>query len=151
MSGRLTELRLTRFKAFRDAALPLGSMTILIGRNSSGKSNALWGAGSNSSTPPSCATYSTSLGKNQDRATVIRELSEDKRDCRVILPVTAVIEIGNSLIAGAGTGVPLSDHVMSKLGLGDLCILTERELYSSRVTGVDVGIWTLDEQLRSHS
>ncbi|WP_371780878.1 hypothetical protein [Streptosporangium subroseum] len=40
---------------------------------------------------------------------------------------------------------------MAKLGLGDLCILAERELYRSRVTGVEVGIWTLDGQLGSHS
>ncbi|MBB4913918.1 hypothetical protein [Streptosporangium saharense] len=56
-----------------------------------------------------------------------------------------------SLLAGAGTGTPFSDHVMAKLGLGDLCILTERELYRTRVTNVEVGIWTLDTQLRSHS
>ncbi|MER7130719.1 hypothetical protein [Streptosporangium saharense] len=56
-----------------------------------------------------------------------------------------------SLLAGAGTGVPFSDHVMAKLGLGDLCILTERELYRTRVTNVEVGIWTLDTQLHSHS
>ncbi|WP_113700213.1 AAA family ATPase [Nonomuraea lactucae] len=43
MSARLTELRLTEFKTFRDAVLPLNDMTILIGRNSSGKSNALDG------------------------------------------------------------------------------------------------------------
>ncbi|WP_219469710.1 AAA family ATPase [Nonomuraea rhizosphaerae] len=41
MSARLTELRLTEFKTFRDAVLPLGATTVLIGRNSSGKSNAL--------------------------------------------------------------------------------------------------------------
>ncbi|MEU3163591.1 hypothetical protein [Streptosporangium sp. NPDC006930] len=56
-----------------------------------------------------------------------------------------------SLLAGAGTGTPFSDHVMSKLGLGDLCILTERELYRTRVVNVEVGIWSLDAQLRSHS
>jgi predicted ATPase len=43
MPARLTELRLTEFKTFRDAALPIGDMTVLIGRNSSGKSNALDG------------------------------------------------------------------------------------------------------------
>ncbi|WP_108724590.1 AAA family ATPase [Streptosporangium minutum] len=43
MKSRLLELRLTEFKTFRDAALPLGGMTTLIGRNSSGKSNALDG------------------------------------------------------------------------------------------------------------
>ncbi|MEV0623263.1 hypothetical protein AB0I81_58805 [Nonomuraea sp. NPDC050404] len=135
-------------------------------------------------------------GKNQNRAAVARDLTEHKRGCQLILPVTTVIETGNhiaqlpdgrlrrlyaeklsqllemvidgrapwvlhtvewgagflrSLIDGAGTGVPLSDHVMSKLGLGDLCILAERELYRSRVTGVEVAIWTLDDQLRSHS
>lgn len=37
----LEELRLTRFKSFRDAALPLRDLTLLIGRNGSGKSNAL--------------------------------------------------------------------------------------------------------------
>jgi predicted ATPase len=43
MKPFLTELRLTEFKTFREAALPLGRMTALIGRNSSGKSNALDG------------------------------------------------------------------------------------------------------------
>ncbi|MFG1750566.1 hypothetical protein [Streptosporangium sandarakinum] len=135
-------------------------------------------------------------GKNQSRENVVRQWREEKRDCDLILPVTAVIETGNHiaqlpdgrirrdraeklqqllelvitgqapwvlhtvewgegflrrLLAGAGTGIPFSDHVMAKLGLGDLCILTERELYRSRVTGVEVGIWTLDGQLHSHS
>ncbi|MFI7450521.1 hypothetical protein ACIBQX_23710 [Nonomuraea sp. NPDC049714] len=134
-------------------------------------------------------------GKNQDRAMVARQLA-DKRQCRLILPVTAVIETGNhiaqlsdgrlrrqyadklatllklvidgdapwvlhtvewgpdflrTLIDGAGTGIPLSDQVMRKLGLGDLCILAERELYTRRVSGVETGIWTLDDQLRSHA
>ncbi|WP_271220173.1 AAA family ATPase [Streptosporangium carneum] len=43
MKPRLTELRLTEFKTFSEATLPLGGMTTLIGRNSSGKSNALDG------------------------------------------------------------------------------------------------------------
>ncbi|GAA2994725.1 ATP-binding protein [Streptosporangium longisporum] len=43
MKSRLMALRLTEFKTFRDASLPLGDMTTLIGRNSSGKSNALDG------------------------------------------------------------------------------------------------------------
>jgi len=37
----ITELRLTRFKSFRDAVLPLEPFTLLVGRNGSGKSNAL--------------------------------------------------------------------------------------------------------------
>jgi energy-coupling factor transporter ATP-binding protein EcfA2 len=39
----IEELRLTRFKSFRDAVLPLGDLTLLIGRNGSGKSNAIDG------------------------------------------------------------------------------------------------------------
>ena len=39
----LTELRLSAFKSFRGAELPLGGTTVLTGRNSSGKSNALDG------------------------------------------------------------------------------------------------------------
>lgn len=37
----LEELRIKRFKSFRDAVMPLGDLTLLIGRNGSGKSNAL--------------------------------------------------------------------------------------------------------------
>lgn len=39
----LKELRLARFKSFRDAVLPLHDLTLLIGRNGSGKSNAIDG------------------------------------------------------------------------------------------------------------
>jgi predicted ATPase len=39
----IEEVRLTAFKSFRDAALPLGPLTLLVGRNGSGKSNALDG------------------------------------------------------------------------------------------------------------
>lgn len=42
-ASRIRELRLTSFKSFRGASLPLGGTTILTGRNSSGKSNALDG------------------------------------------------------------------------------------------------------------
>lgn len=42
-TARLSELRLRAFKSFRDVTLPLGPVTVLIGRNSSGKSNALDG------------------------------------------------------------------------------------------------------------
>jgi predicted ATPase len=37
----LTRVRLTRFKSFAGAELPIGDLTVLTGRNSSGKSNAL--------------------------------------------------------------------------------------------------------------
>lgn len=39
----ITEVRLTAFKSFRDAVLPLDEFTLLVGRNGSGKSNALDG------------------------------------------------------------------------------------------------------------
>ena len=38
---RITELRLTSFKSYRDVALLLAPLTVLIGRNGGGKSNAL--------------------------------------------------------------------------------------------------------------
>lgn len=40
-TGRITELRLTAFKSFTDVVVPLKPLTVLIGRNGSGKSNAL--------------------------------------------------------------------------------------------------------------
>ncbi|MCK9249346.1 MAG: ATP-binding protein [Solirubrobacteraceae bacterium] len=42
-SPHLQELRLTRFKSLRDASLPLRDLTLVIGRNGSGKSNVLDG------------------------------------------------------------------------------------------------------------
>lgn len=39
----IEELRLGAFKSFRGAALPLGALTLVVGRNGSGKSNALDG------------------------------------------------------------------------------------------------------------
>jgi predicted ATPase len=40
-TGRITSLRLTAFKSYQDADLPLAPLSVLIGRNGSGKSNAL--------------------------------------------------------------------------------------------------------------
>ncbi len=42
-SPYIEQVRLTRFKSFRDAVLPLRDLTLLIGRNGSGKSNAIDG------------------------------------------------------------------------------------------------------------
>ena len=134
-------------------------------------------------------------GKNQHQREIVEELRLKRRQCDLILPVTAVIETGNhiaqlgnghdrrdratkldallnlvirgeapwvlhtvewgepflrELLGGGGTRIGLADHAMSRLGLGDLCILTEREMYRRRVAGVEVGIWTLDEQLKAH-
>lgn len=41
--SHITELRLTAFKSFKDAVLPVDDVTLLTGRNSAGKSNALDG------------------------------------------------------------------------------------------------------------
>ena len=41
MRPRLTELRLTSFKSVKDATIPLGPLTLIVGRNGSGKSNIL--------------------------------------------------------------------------------------------------------------
>lgn len=40
-AGQITELRLTEFKSFADVRIPIDPLTLLIGRNGSGKSNAL--------------------------------------------------------------------------------------------------------------
>ena len=40
-TGRITELRLTAFKSYSDVKLSIEPLTVLIGRNGSGKSNAL--------------------------------------------------------------------------------------------------------------
>src|SRR5947207_3727970 len=39
----IEELRLTSFKSFKDSVLPLDDLTLVVGRNGSGKSNALDG------------------------------------------------------------------------------------------------------------
>ncbi|MGL4743159.1 MAG: AAA family ATPase [Dermatophilaceae bacterium] len=41
MVAELSELRLTRFKSVQDARIVIGSLTLLVGRNGSGKSNVL--------------------------------------------------------------------------------------------------------------
>ncbi|AND17677.1 AAA family ATPase [Rathayibacter tritici] len=43
VTSRIVQLRLGAFKSFRGSVLPLGGTTLLTGRNSSGKSNALDG------------------------------------------------------------------------------------------------------------
>lgn len=43
VASELTELRLPRFKSVRDAAIPVRPLTLIVGRNGSGKSNVLDG------------------------------------------------------------------------------------------------------------
>lgn len=60
-------------------------------------------------------------------------------------------EFLDSFIAGGGTGIRFVDHATRALGGGDLCILTERDLYRTR-TGIPVvNIWTRDTALAAHS
>ena len=45
MSAKLTQLKIGAFKSIRSATVPVGDMTLVVGRNGSGKSNildALW-------------------------------------------------------------------------------------------------------------
>lgn len=40
-AGRITSLRLTAFKSYQGSEMPLAPLNVLVGRNGSGKSNAL--------------------------------------------------------------------------------------------------------------
>jgi hypothetical protein len=56
-----------------------------------------------------------------------------------------------ALIAGGGTEITLINHAVGKVGAGDLCILTERKLYTERTGLSSVKIWTIDSSLASYS
>jgi hypothetical protein len=51
---------------------------------------------------------------------------------------------------GGGSGMNYVEHAQSRIGAGDLCILTEREHYRAR-TKIDAEVWTLDDGLNSHN
>jgi hypothetical protein len=117
-------------------------------------------------------------GRDQDAASVREEMSGRLRARQqFILPITAVIETGNFIaqvadgharrgaamhdvawnrsflerfLRGADTGADYVRHAVSRLGAGDLCVLTEREHYRTR-TGVAAQIWSLDSGLSAHS
>ncbi|GEB48836.1 MULTISPECIES: hypothetical protein [Streptomyces] len=55
------------------------------------------------------------------------------------------------LVAGAGTGLSLTELASQRLGCGDLCILAERNRYLERVACTTADIWTLDRQLASYA
>lgn len=56
------------------------------------------------------------------------------------------------LTAGASSGASLVEHAVSKVGCGDLCILTERDRYLAGVSaGITADIWTLDQMLAAWS
>lgn len=97
------------------------------------------------------AAYERLLRLYADKLSQLLQLVIEGKAPWVLHSVEWGREFLRALIDGAGTGVPLTDDVMSKLGLGDLCILAEREPYQRRVSGVEAGIRTLDDQLRSHA
>jgi hypothetical protein len=56
------------------------------------------------------------------------------------------------LVDGSTSEIPLVEHATQGVGTGDLCILTEREMYQRRLGATaDVQIWTLDQGLHAHS
>ena len=56
----------------------------------------------------------------------------------------------SDLLEGADTEESLVDLAVRKVGLGDLCILTERMRYERR-TQLRATIWTLDKALAAHN
>lgn len=57
-----------------------------------------------------------------------------------------------TFISGAGTSVPLIDHLQQKTGAGDLCILTELTLRRKNLgSTAEVSIWTLDGDLGAYA
>ena len=55
-----------------------------------------------------------------------------------------------AMLDGARTGSSLIALAMTGLGCGDLSILVEVERYRARTTGVEIEVWTLDNQLSSY-
>ena len=62
-------------------------------------------------------------------------------DAQMLRTLCAGTPTTGAFVDLAGAGV---------LGAGDLCILAERELYRSRTSGVEVGVWTHDERLAAY-
>ena len=56
-----------------------------------------------------------------------------------------------ALVAGDSTGQKLVDLLAAgSLGTGDVALLVERDEFKRRVAHIEVGIWTLDDELRAH-
>ncbi len=60
-------------------------------------------------------------------------------------------EFLEKLLAGGGTQTTLVDHAIARVGTGDLCILTERQIYMERSELPHVGLWSRDAPLRAHN
>jgi hypothetical protein len=81
-------------------------------------------------------------------------MSADRQAPWVLHEATWDAELLRALCEGAGTGTPLVEHsVRQTLGVGDLSVLAERDVYLSRVSQsvVKVEVWTTDQQLSAWS
>jgi hypothetical protein len=56
-----------------------------------------------------------------------------------------------TLNRGANTSADLIEHATAGLGVGDLCILAEREEYRKRAKLHSVEIWSIDGPLLAHN
>jgi hypothetical protein len=78
------------------------------------------------------------------------EMSAAKEAPWVLHEATWDANLLYALCNGAGTGTPLVEHLTRQtLGLGDLSVLAERDIYLSRISRnvVAVEVWTIDKQL----
>ncbi|MFG3617183.1 hypothetical protein [Nocardia sp. NPDC047654] len=54
------------------------------------------------------------------------------------------------LLEGADSGADYVTHAQNKVGMGDLCVLAERQSFEMR-SRIPATIWTLDDGLRAYS
>jgi hypothetical protein len=102
--------------------LHLSELTVLTGRNSAGKSNAL-----------DAIDVLSRLAGGEDLADALDGRRREAGPVR-----------------GGSTGMNLVEHAGSRVGCGDVCILAEREAYRSNSGLDDVRIWSIDAHLRAH-
>jgi hypothetical protein len=92
----------------------------------------------------------TARGTCAERLAGVIRMSIDGRAPWVLNNVVWDKAFLESMLDGAGTGSTLVDLARSKLGCGDLSILTEVERYGARTNGIHISVWTLDGQLSSY-
>ena len=96
--------------------------------------------------------------QNVDRrrlAEQLRKLIEAANNPRapwVLRETTLDQQFVDELLAGNATGSDLVTLLGDgRLGTGDLAILVERDQFKRKTAHADVEVWTLDEELSSHS
>jgi len=172
-SPYLEELRLTSFKSFRDAVLPLRDLTLLIGRKIA--SERLWCREGNSERSllqtdspepeqldiiarydngkqgknPALPFRSTRLWRPKWRT---RSLPEQGSLPWVLHSVAWDERMLIKLCDGTSVTGPFVELAGAGiLGTGDLAILAECELYSERTANVRVTVWTHDARLEAYA